>query len=103
MKVKVEIPEHLEAIFAHFDHDKNGVFEYCELRAALRALGYDVSHPVAADLIKRYDDTPDGKMQLTEFATLVAQLEQGFVRLALMPMQVTVSERLTQVCLCCFN
>jgi len=84
---QVDVPEHLKAMFAHFDRTKNGAFEYRELRDALRTLGYDVSHPVAANLIKQYDDTPDGKMQLTEFATLVNQLEQGFMRSALTPMK----------------
>ena len=79
-------------MFTHFDRNENGVFEYRELRSALRALGYDVSHPVAASLIEQYDDTPDGKMQLTEFATLVAQLEQGFMRSALTPMKVAPAE-----------
>jgi len=76
---EVDIPEHLKAMFAHFDRNKNGVFEYRELRNALN---------VAASLIQRYDDTPDGKMQLSEFATLVTQLEQGFMRSALTPIEV---------------
>ena len=86
------VPEHLKAMFTHFDRNENGVFEYRELRSALRALGYDVSHPVAASLIEQYDDTPDGKMQLSEFATLVIQLEQGFMRSALTPMEVAPAE-----------
>ena len=93
-------------MFAHFDRTKNGAFEYRELRDALRALGYDASHPVAANLIKQYDDTPDGKMQLTEFATLVNQLEQGFMRSALTPMKVAPSEPQTQASwtfCCCFT
>ena len=89
---EVDIPEHLKAMFAHFDRNKNGVFEYRELRNALNALGYDVSHPVAASLIQRYDDTPDGKMQLSEFATLVTQLEQGFMRSALTAIEVAPFE-----------
>ena len=88
----VDVPEHLKALFMHFDRDNSGCFVYRELRNALRALGYDASHPFAASLIKQYDDIPDGKMQLTEFATLVAQLEQGFIRSALTPMKVAPPE-----------
>ena len=80
---EVDIPEHLKAMFAHFDRNKNGVFEYRELRNALN---------VAASLIQRYDDTPDGKMQLSEFATLVTQLEQGFMRSALTAIEVAPFE-----------
>ena len=41
------------------------------------------SHPRAAELLKTYDDSPDGRMQLEEFKALVKDLESGVVRMEL--------------------
>ena len=42
-----------------------------------------MSHPRAAELLKTYDDSPDGRMQLEEFKALVKDLESGVVRMEL--------------------
>jgi len=51
-----------------------------ELRFALRAYGLDLSAPAVARVLVRYDDAPDGRMDLPEFATLVLDLEEGMIR-----------------------
>ena len=66
--------------FDKFDVDGNGVFDYKELRNALKAMGYDTSDACAAKYVECYDDQPDGTMQLEEFAQLVADLDQGLTR-----------------------
>ena len=81
-KSAADVPEHVRLIFAKHDVNRNGTFGYRELRSALGALGYSVSHPVAYDFIKNYDDEPDGRMELLEFANLVKNLEMGLVRSA---------------------
>ena len=73
----------LHMVFQRFDKNKNGTLEYRELRDALRHLDFDVSHPVAANFIKLYDDQPDGRMQASEFRECVRNLEEGFVRFGL--------------------
>ena len=75
-------PPRIKAVFTLYDVNQNGTLEYRELRAALVGLGFSTTHPAAADFIKRYDDKPDGVMQLAEFNELVNDLEEGFVRFA---------------------
>lgn len=74
------VPEGVAAAFLKYDTNKNGSLDYRELRNGLRFLAVDVSHPRAAELMARYDDTPDGKMELLEFAQLVRDLNTGMVR-----------------------
>lgn len=79
------VPAHIKAAFKAFDADKSGGLNYKELRSALKFYGIDVSQPRAAQLIKNYDDDPDGKMQLEEFAELVDNVEKGMLRLGPKP------------------
>jgi len=80
------VPDRVKIIFARHDTNENGTLDYRELRGALIGLGFDATHPLSAEYIKKYDDTPDGVMQLREFSTLVRNLEDGIVRTA-MPMK----------------
>jgi len=75
-----KVPAQILSVFKMFDVDQNGTFSYSELRKALEFLDHDLSRPEAADMIKNYDDKPDGRMQLLEFAELVSDLENGVVR-----------------------
>ena len=74
------MPLRIKMIFDDFDTNRNGTFNYKELRNALKAMGYDTNDPGAAKYIECYDDQPDGAMQLQEFAQLVADLDQGLTR-----------------------
>ena len=73
----------VSAAFYKCDEDNDGFLDYRELRGALKSTGTDVSHPRAAELLKTYDDSPDGRMQLEEFKALVKDLESGVVRMEL--------------------
>ena len=67
--------------FYHFDANKSGFLGYRELRNALRHYGFsDATIRDARSAVRRYDDTPDGKLDLNEFAELVRDLEAGVVR-----------------------
>ena len=67
--------------FHHFDANKSGFLGYRELRNALRHYGLsDATIRDAQSVVRRYDDTPDGRLDLNEFADLVRDLEAGFVR-----------------------
>ena len=73
-------PTNVTDCFSKFDQDKDGFLDYRELRDALRTFGIDVTLPRAAAIIKRYDDQPDRKMEMSEFAELILDLERGYMR-----------------------
>ena len=58
------VPEHVASVFRRLDIDHNGRLDYRELRRALDAYGVDVNHPDVLEVIKLYDDEPDGQMDL---------------------------------------
>ena len=70
-------PRAIRAAFAQYDRDRSGFIDHKELRAALRHMGYDVDEAAAKEVLKAYDDTPDGKMDEREFAKMVADLLAG--------------------------
>jgi len=72
--------DRLARIFQAFDADKNGGLDYKELKQALQFYGLDTTYPEAAAIIKKYDDQPDGKMQMHEFISLVRDIENGIMR-----------------------
>ena len=62
--------------FDHFDANRSGFLDYRELRDALRAMGVDTDFEGAADVLRRFDDNADGKMDLNEFDNLVSELRR---------------------------
>ena len=81
MATAVKISSYIVETFQRFDSDGSGSLDYKELRGALKHYGIDCTHPAAADLITRYDERPDGRMQLHEFAELVINVNEGMIRL----------------------
>ena len=73
------IPRHVRTTFDAFDVNQNGYLEHRELRNALEYLGFNMSNFGAASILAAYDDHPDGKLDLVEFARLVADAERGGV------------------------
>ena len=68
------------ATFEHFDKNRSGFLDYRELKNALIYMRYDVSTQDAIELLRSYDDRPDGKLDLGEFSKLVADLNRRVVR-----------------------
>jgi Ca2+-binding EF-hand superfamily protein len=66
--------------FKKFDADGDGFLDYRELRAALASMGLDVSDADSKAMLNAYDDNPDGKMDMQEFAKLIGDLQAGTVR-----------------------
>ena len=61
--------------FDYFDPSKSGFLGYRELRNALRHHGLSNETILdAKSVLRRYDDTPDGKLDLHEFTELVRDL-----------------------------
>jgi Ca2+-binding EF-hand superfamily protein len=76
-----QVTQRIAATFAHFDTNRSGYLDYAELRGALMHYGItSVTLQEAASVVRRYDDHPDGKLELAEFAELVKDLESGVLR-----------------------
>ena len=74
------IPSRVHDAFRFFDRNRTGYLDYSELRNALRHYGIDASQRGAARLLATYDDRPDGRLDVEEFANLVRDLESGVLR-----------------------
>ena len=74
------LPNRVRATFEAFDADRSGALDHRELRNALAFYGVDASTREAASVLAAYDDEPDGRMDVHEFAELVRDLEAGQLR-----------------------
>ena len=54
----------MRAAFARFDRNRSGFLDYRELRNALTHMGLDLSTSTAVELVRAYDDYPDGKLDI---------------------------------------
>ena len=48
------------AAFKVSDRNRSGYIDYVKVRDALRLMGIDVSNAAAVEVLKAYDDEPDG-------------------------------------------
>jgi len=87
------VPHRVYEAFKHFDANRSGQLDVHELRNALRHYGVDVSSGDALNVLQRYDDRPNGRLDLVEFAELVRDLELGIVRSGLSSRSSTSGER----------
>ena len=71
MAARDDIPEdaldEIRDIFAHFDHDDNGVIDRQEFGALMRALDESVSDSEIADGLAILDDNRNGVIDFDEF------------------------------------
>ena len=74
------VPARVVQTFQFFDTNRSGYLDYAELRNALRHYGIDANTIQSAEIVRRYDDRPDGKLELAEFGELIRDLEQGVIR-----------------------
>ena len=77
-----EVRASVAKAFDRFDDNGSGFLSVRELRGALAHYGVDVDAAGAREVLRRYDDDPDGRLDLGEFDELVDDLEQGVVRTA---------------------
>ena len=76
----LSFPPRVLDTFRYFDRNGSGFLDYRELRNALQYYGLDVSSQGARSVLLRYDDAPDGRLEVAEFAELVRDIEMGVIR-----------------------
>ena len=75
----------MSRIFDEFDANRSGFLDYREARKACRSLGLDVSTEQAIEVLRAYDDEPDGLMDEVEFRELIADVQSGQTSLSSQP------------------
>jgi len=66
-----DVPPELQEAFDHFDANRSSYLDYLELQAALRGFGFDATLDESAELVRQFDDTSIGKLDLYSFAALI--------------------------------
>ena len=67
----------VRSAFDRFDKNRSGFLDYRELRNALKHMRYDISTATTIELLRAYDDHPDGKLDVYEFGKLVRDLDRN--------------------------
>ena len=70
-----ELAPPVHRAFAFFDRDHSGFLDARELTKALRHYGLDADTDEARKFLSAYDDTPDGKLDVSEFNHLIRDIE----------------------------
>ena len=74
----IDIPIDVRDCFNRFDQNGSGKMDYRELRNCLIALGVDVSHQGAADILLRYDRDGNGLLDVEEFSGIARRIREYF-------------------------
>ena len=74
------VPARVRRTFEAFDKGGHGHLEVREIRAALRHYGLDVTKPSATSLLDAFDARPVGRLDVSEFAQLVREIEAEMAR-----------------------
>jgi len=66
--------------FLEIDIDNSGYIDIKELHKGLKKYGIKLSLKKTKDLLKKYDDNPDGKIEMGEFMQLKTDIDIGNLR-----------------------
>ena len=66
--------------FLEIDIDNSGYIDIKELHKGLKKYGIKLSLKKTKDLLKKYDDNPDGKIEMGEFMQLKTDIDIGNFR-----------------------
>jgi len=66
--------------FLEIDIDNSGYIDIKELHKGLKKYGIKLSLKKTKDLLKKYDDNPDGKIEMSEFMKLKTDIDIGNFR-----------------------
>ena len=67
----------MRAAFEHFDANRSGDLDYRELRSALSAVGVELSAAETIEVLRKYDERPNLRLDLLEFNHLIS--DEGLV------------------------
>ena len=73
---EIKIHPDLAKVFEQFDADHDGLISRDEVRSTLRAIGKDLSDSDLETCFNEADTNKDGKIDITEFSSLIAKLKQ---------------------------
>ena len=97
------VPARVRSAFQYFDRNGSGYLDYRELRNALEHYGIDTNTAGARKVLRRYDDRPDGKLDVGEFGALVNDLDiTQYLRLSVDPVSVNMPRVAASNCISVF-
>jgi len=73
---EIKIHPDLAKVFEQFDANHDGLISKDEVRSILRAIGKDLSDSDLETCFNEADTNKDGKIDITEFSSLIAKLKQ---------------------------
>jgi len=73
---EIKINPDLAKVFEQFDTDHDGLISKDEVRSTLQAIGKDLSDSDLETCFNEADTNKDGKIDITEFSSLIAKLKQ---------------------------
>ncbi|PVU95829.1 hypothetical protein BB559_002584 [Furculomyces boomerangus] len=68
--VSAEYMAEIKEAFGLFDTDRDGHLDFYEFKVAMRALGFDIKKPEILELLRIYDNSNSGKINLANFITI---------------------------------
>lgn len=69
------VPEDVREAFDYHDRNHSGFLDYLELQDALRAYGMEMTIDEAAEFLRQYDTTGDGRLNLVRADAIAARAE----------------------------
>ena len=73
---EIKINPDLAKVFEQFDADHDGLISKDEVRSTLHAIGKDLPDSDLETCFNEADTNKDGKIDITEFSSLIAKLKQ---------------------------
>ena len=77
-KAKIEIEESAvyEKVFKHFDINKNGLIDFCDLKKAMKMLEFELSDEEVKEMVSVADEEGNGKkLSFEKFKSFMMELE----------------------------
>ena len=74
-KNQIEETAVYEKIFKHFDINKNGLIDFCDLKKAMKMLEFELSDDEVKEMVNVADNEGNGKLSFEKFKSFMMGLE----------------------------